>query len=102
MAENAALDQALKAIFQRLFKIAPADVNDATRRGKLETWDSLGHLDLLEALRKELGVEIAPEQALEMETYADVRRVVASLKSTGLPPASSGASRVPGQCNRPN
>lgn len=100
MTDHEALDHALKAIFERLFKVAPAHITDATRRGTLETWDSLGHLDLLEALRKELGVELAPEQALEMETYADVRRIVSALKASGLPPAAGGASRAPGQCSR--
>ncbi|MBK9128067.1 MAG: acyl carrier protein [Phycisphaerales bacterium] len=77
---SSSLDAALRALFQRVFKIAPKDLSDRTRRGSLEAWDSLGHLELLEALRKEFGVEIAPEQALEMETFADVRRVVASLR----------------------
>ncbi len=75
------LDRAVKALFHKLFEVEPDFVNDRTRRGELERWDSLGHLDLLEALRNEFGIDIPPEQALQMETFLDVKRTVSELKA---------------------
>jgi len=73
------LDPAIKAIFGRVFEVRPEEITNQTRRGDLERWDSLGHLVLLEALREEFRIEIEPEQALEMETVGDVKRVVTTL-----------------------
>jgi acyl carrier protein len=72
-------DARIRSIFQRLFQVAPETVSDQTRRGQLEQWDSLGHLELLEALRSEFGIEIPADEALAMETFADVKRIVTAL-----------------------
>ncbi len=76
------LDATIKEIFQKLFKISQDEVDDETRRGHLETWDSLGHLDLVEALRGEFGLDISPERALDMETVKDIKRAVRELTRT--------------------
>jgi acyl carrier protein len=81
MTKDNNLDATIKAIFQRVFEVRPEEVDDQTRRGQLERWDSLGHLVLLEALREEFLIEIPPEQALEMETVEDIKRVVNALRS---------------------
>ena len=70
------LDGRVRAIFQQLFEVAPEIINDQTRRGDLERWDSLGHLDLVETLRVEFQIDIRPEEALEMETVADIKRII--------------------------
>ncbi len=69
----------LRAIFERLFEVRPEAITDRTRRGGLERWDSLGHLELLEALRREFSIDIPPEAALAMETFADVKLIVGRL-----------------------
>jgi acyl carrier protein len=83
MSTTAPHEAALKAVFQRVFKLDPRVVTDRTKRGSIESWDSLGHLELIEALQKDFGITIPPEEALEMETFADVRRVVAKLAPSG-------------------
>ena len=75
---NDQLDLAIKALLERLFKVSADLVTDETRRGTLEQWDSLGHLELLDALRKEFKVKIEPEEAVDIETVADIKRVVQS------------------------
>ena len=52
---------------------------DRTRRGELERWDSLGHLQLLESLSTEFNIEVPPQLALQMETFLDVKRTVSDL-----------------------
>jgi acyl carrier protein len=70
------LDSEIRALFQRLFGIAPDKVHDGIRRGGLERWDSLGHLTLIEALRDVFKIDVQPEDALEIETVADLKRFV--------------------------
>ncbi len=79
MTENDNLDEAIKAIFKRVFEAPAEEVSDRTRRGEFDRWDSLGHLVLLEALREEFQIEIEPERALEMETVGDIKRIVTAL-----------------------
>ena len=77
------LDESLRKVFAELFRVAPAELCDATRRGELEGWDSLGHLDLVSELERRFSVELDPDRALEIETFADARRVLAALLRDG-------------------
>lgn len=79
MDAHTATEARIRAIFQRLFGVDPASVKDDTRRGHLEAWDSLGHLELIVALQSEFGLEIPPDRGLEMETFADVKRIIEDL-----------------------
>lgn len=81
MTEANNLDTVIKVIFERVFEVQPKEITDQTRRGELERWDSLGHLVLVEALREEFHIEIPPEQALEMETIGDIKRIVSALRA---------------------
>jgi acyl carrier protein len=74
---------AIAYLFRRLFGTPPEDITDSSRRGDLEGWDSLGHLILIAALRNEFSVDIPPEMALEIETVADVRRIVSARRNGG-------------------
>ena len=73
------LDEIIKSVFQEVFKVRVEAVTDEIRRGALERWDSLGHLDLVESLREKFSIDITPEQALDMETVADIKRIVRGL-----------------------
>jgi len=73
------LDARLRKIFGELFHLDPATIPDDARRGELDGWDSLGHLDLVSALEREFGVSIDTDQALEIETVGDASRVLRSL-----------------------
>lgn len=72
-------DSTIKTIFQRLFKVQPEALTDSIGWNDLEQWDSLGHLELLDALREAFRVEIPPEEALEMSTIGAIKRVVQKL-----------------------
>jgi acyl carrier protein len=78
-------DQTLRGqigtVIEETFQVPAAMITDETRRGDLDRWDSLGHLTLIEALRQRFGIEITPEDALEMDTVGDVKRIVVALYS---------------------
>jgi acyl carrier protein len=78
MGNDQELEKTIREIMGRVFEVRPEEITDKTRRGKLERWDSLGHLSLLSALQDELHIEIPPDQALEMETLDDIKRAVLS------------------------
>ena len=59
------LDARLRRIMGGLFHVEPGSIADDARRGELDGWDSLGHLDLVSALEAEFGVALVTELALE-------------------------------------
>jgi acyl carrier protein len=69
----------VNTLLERVFEVEPRQFRDDTRRGDLDRWDSLGHLSLIEALREEFGMDIPPERALDMETVADIKRIMGAL-----------------------
>ena len=71
----------VRKIYGELFRVDPDELSDDVRRGELDGWDSLGHLDLVSALEKQFSVRLRPEQALEIETIGDAKRVLARLLS---------------------
>jgi acyl carrier protein len=74
---NSSLDERIRAVFQRALRTPIDGLDDSTRRGEFEPWDSLGHLMLVQELSAEFQREISPEQALELETVADIKRLLA-------------------------
>ena len=77
------LDPRLRGIFARLFPVDPAALDDGARRGELDGWDSLAHVELVDALEREFSLCLEPERALEMETFGDVKKVLRELLSGG-------------------
>jgi acyl carrier protein len=76
MSDSTELNNRINGIFLRLFQASPDVLKDQLRRGELQKWDSLGHLELLAALEKEFQIDIPPDEVLAMETVGDVKRTV--------------------------
>ncbi len=79
------VDTAVEALLASVFEERPEALTDGTRRGDLDRWDSLGHLRLVAALREAFAIEIPSEEALDMETVADIKRIVRSLIADARP-----------------
>ncbi len=77
MAEE--IDARLRKIYGELFRVDPDALADDVRRGELDGWDSIGHLDLVSALERQFSVTLDVDQALEIETFGDAKRVLAAL-----------------------
>jgi acyl carrier protein len=73
------LNDRINVIFKRLFQARPESLGDHIRRGELQRWDSLGHLELVSSLEREFHIEIPTDEVLTMETVGDVRRTVEKL-----------------------
>lgn len=76
---NDEIDAGLRALFAELFSVDPAKIDDNTRRGELEGWDSVGHMQLIEGVERWLRLRIDTRDALDIETFLDARRLVARL-----------------------
>ena len=76
---TADLDSRIRAAFAKILHVDPASLKDDTRRGELEAWDSMAHLDLVAELETQLSVQIEPDDALAIETFGDARQVVGRL-----------------------
>lgn len=51
---------------------AAVDIGDEARIGQTEGWDSLAHLRLLLAIEEEIGRTLDPEEAVGIDSLADV------------------------------
>lgn len=58
----------------------PADgIGDETRPASLDRWDSLQHLILISSFEEEFGIDVDPEEVVDMyENFACFKRVVLS------------------------
>ena len=77
------VEQRVNTLLGRVFEVGARQFREDTRRGDLDRWDSLGHLTLVEALREEFGIDIPPELALNMDTVADIKRIMSALADGG-------------------
>ncbi len=72
-------DHRIREVVSRTFHVPIERLEDGTRRGTLEEWDSLGHVNLVSALCEEFDVMLPPERALEIHTIGDIKRIVTAL-----------------------
>ena len=75
------VEQKIKAIMAKIFKIDINDVNEDTSADNVDHWNSLEHVDLLVNLQKEFDIEFTDSQIVEMLSYKTVvQNVTAAIK----------------------
>jgi acyl carrier protein len=72
----------LKLLIADLFKCDPSDVTDATGPGDIPGWDSLGHVTLMAEVQRQFGKHVPIEDAIEVESVADLGRILERLQGT--------------------
>jgi acyl carrier protein len=84
MARYDAKAAAMNAVSQARILLAeaancdPATIPDDVRLGQFELWDSLSHLRLVLGIEQRLSRQLDPEEAVGIETLADIARLVES------------------------
>ena len=63
------MENRIKDLFAAILKVPLSDVSDSTAPQTLQNWDSLQHLFLVSGFEEEFGIEIEPEEAVDM--YSD-------------------------------
>jgi acyl carrier protein len=72
----------LKALIADLFKCDVAEVTDATGPGDIPGWDSLGHVMLMTEIQRQFDSHVPVEDAIEVESVADLTRILERLQGT--------------------
>lgn len=68
----------IKDLFGTLLNVPPEEINGGTSPETLEAWDSMQHLILVSGFEEEFGIEIEPEETVEM--YKDYRTFESIIK----------------------
>lgn len=71
------MDQRIVEVFASIMKCSPGEVHDGRSPENMERWDSLQHLVLVVGVEEEFGIELEPEEIVEMyQGFSSFRRVV--------------------------
>lgn len=72
------MDDKIRDLFGTLLQVAPSEIGDDTRPQTLSRWDSMQHLILVSGFEEEFGIDVDPEEAVEMyQDFATFKRVIA-------------------------
>ena len=60
------MDERIRELFATLLQVPPDQVGDETAPANLERWDSMRHLIVVAGFEEEFGLDVDPEEAVEM------------------------------------
>ena len=71
------MEERIRDLFATMLQIDVAAINDTTTPAQVERWDSMQHLILVSGFEEEFGVDVDPEEAVDMyKDFATFKRVV--------------------------
>lgn len=59
-----------------LFIDEGTELTDETGPNDIESWDSLGHVNIITAVEDEFDIEISPEEIGEIQTIGDIKKML--------------------------
>jgi acyl carrier protein len=71
--QNEAIEARVYRIVSQLFDVPASNLSPSSSPATIESWDSMGHLNLVLALEEEFGIKLPPER---MDAIADVRCIL--------------------------
>jgi acyl carrier protein len=84
------VEERIRQLFATILRVSPEQITDDTQPSALDRWDSMQHLILVSGFEEEFGVDVDPEEAIDMyKDFATFKRVV--LRK--LQAAGDGATR---------
>jgi len=70
------LDERIRELFATLLQVPLDGIDDQTSPASLERWDSLQHMILVAGFEEEFGVDVDPEEAVEMfKDFATFKKI---------------------------
>lgn len=75
------MNEKIRRIMSNIFEIQEDEINDDSSIDKIESWDSLKHINLIIALEEQFGITITEDEMLEMTSFPDIKRI---LKDKGV------------------
>jgi acyl carrier protein len=73
---NGTVSARVVGVVASTLRIDPADVTEELSAGDVPSWDSLGHVTLLQALEEAFGVTFDIDDALSIESVGDMVTVL--------------------------
>jgi len=71
------MNDKIRELFATLLQVAPEGIDDQTSPASLQRWDSMQHLILVAGFEEEFGVDLDPDEAVEMyKDFATFKRIV--------------------------
>ncbi|MGN1404516.1 MAG: acyl carrier protein [Ruminococcus sp.] len=74
----------LNEIFQDVFDDDSLVITDQTTANDIDDWDSLEHINLIEAVEKEFGMKFRMQEVSSMKNVGEMAEIVAA-RATGEP-----------------
>ena len=76
-AQGETMEERMRELFATILQVEPDVIDDMTTPDDLERWDSMQHLILVSGFEEEFGIDVDPEEAVDMYAdYATFKRVV--------------------------
>ena len=66
----------LEKIFCEVFNIEKKMINETLSIEKLESWDSLTHMDLVTSIEKELNIEFTMDEIVKMQDIKTIKSII--------------------------
>ena len=70
------MDARLEKVLRKVFPIEGDMIDENWTSDDIPGWDSIGHLNLIMEIEKEFAVKIEIEEMFEVETLADITRIL--------------------------
>lgn len=68
-------DKVIEIVAETL-EVSASEVTTDSSVGDFPTWDSLGHMNLLQNIQDEFDIELDPEEIIELEDVNDIIAIV--------------------------
>jgi len=71
------VEEQIRELFATILQVPASQIVDASEPGALEQWDSMQHLMLVSGFEEEFGVDVDPEEAIDMyKDFATFKRII--------------------------
>jgi acyl carrier protein len=71
------VEEKIRELFATMLQVQPAEIADDTQPAAVARWDSMQHLILVCGFEEEFGVDVDPEEAVDMyRDFGTFKRIV--------------------------
>ena len=71
------MEERIRELFATMLQADVEEIHDGTTPERVARWDSMQHLILVSGFEEEFGVDVDPEEAVDMYTdFATFKRIV--------------------------
>lgn len=78
------MDERIRELFATLLQVPAEQIGDQTSPASLERWDSMRHLIVVAGFEEEFGIDLDPEDAVEMyKDFATFKRILRQRMEAG-------------------